>query len=77
MAFNWIVGTILIAIWLLFAKVFRISSLAAIISFASLPLLVLWLTQALVPTLIFSAISVTLIWRHRGNIQRLLAGTES
>ena len=76
-AFDWIIGAILIAIWLLFAKVFRISSLAAIISFTSLPLLVLWFTQALVPTLIFAAISVTLIWRHRGNIQRLLAGTES
>lgn len=76
-AFNWIIGAILIAIWLLFAKVFRISSLAAIISFASLPLLIFWFTQTLVPTGIFAAISIILIWRHRSNIQRLLAGTES
>lgn len=75
-AFNWIIGAILIGIWLIIAKVFRISSLAAIIGFAGLPLLVLWFTQALIPTLIFVAISIILIWRHRGNIQRILAGTE-
>ena len=75
-AFNWIIGAILIAIWLLIARVSRISSLAAIIGFASLPLVVLWFTQALIPTLVFAAISAILIWRHRGNIQRLLAGTE-
>jgi glycerol-3-phosphate acyltransferase PlsY len=39
-AFNWMVGAILIAIWLLFARVFKISSLAAIISFCALPGLV-------------------------------------
>jgi glycerol-3-phosphate acyltransferase PlsY len=75
-AFNWIVGAILIATWLLFAKVFRISSLAAIISFASLPAVVFWFEREWQATLIFAVISVILIWRHRGNIQRLLSGTE-
>ena len=76
-AFNWIVGAILIGIWLLFARVFRISSLAAIISFAALPFIVFWFERALVPTFIFAFTSVILIWRHRGNIQRLIQGTES
>jgi acyl phosphate:glycerol-3-phosphate acyltransferase len=75
-AFNWIVGAILIAIWLLFAKVFRISSLAAIISFATLPITVWWFEHSWESTAIFGVISVILIWRHRGNIQRLLQGTE-
>ena len=37
LAFDWVIGLILIAIWLLFARVFKISSLAAIMSFCALP----------------------------------------
>lgn len=76
-AFNWLVGSIIIALWLLFAKVFRISSLAAIIAFAVLPLLILWQEASIVITLIFTTMSVILIWRHRSNIQRLVQGAES
>ncbi len=75
--FDWLTGLILIGTWLLFAKVFRISSLAAIISFAALPLVVYWRVPDLAVTGVFVAISAILIWRHRGNIQRLLTGTES
>ena len=75
--FNWIVGVILIAIWLLFARVFKISSLAAIISFCALPVLVYWRTQNLEISTVFAAISVILIWRHKSNIQRLIQGSES
>ncbi len=75
--FDWIVGGILVATWLLFAKVFKISSLAAIISFAALPLVVYWRQQELTLAAVFVALSIILIWRHRGNIQRLLQGTES
>lgn len=76
-AFNWLVGSIIIALWLLFAKVFKISSLAAIIAFAVLPLLILWQEASIVITLVFTAMSVILIWRHRSNIQRLVQGVES
>ena len=75
-AFNWMVGAILIAIWLLFARVFKISSLAAIISFCALPALVYWQLPDLKVAAIFAAISIILIWRHRANIQRLLGGHE-
>ena len=74
--FNWIVGAILIAIWLLFARVFKISSLAAIISFCALPILIYWQVPDLGATAVFAAISIILIWRHRANIQRLLSGSE-
>ena len=76
-AFNWIVGLIIIGIWLLFAKVFRISSLAAIIAFAALPALIFWQEAAIATTLIFTMMSAILIWRHRSNIQRLIQGTEA
>jgi glycerol-3-phosphate acyltransferase PlsY len=76
LGFNWIVGSMLIGIWLLFAKVFKISSLAAIISFAALPLLIYWRAQDLQVGMVFVALSVILIWRHKDNIQRLISGSE-
>lgn len=75
--FNWIIGSIIIAIWLLFAKVFKISSLAAIIAFAALPLMIYWQETSIAITLIFTVMSAILIWRHRSNIQRLIQGNES
>jgi glycerol-3-phosphate acyltransferase PlsY len=75
-AFDWIVGALLIAVWLLFARAFKISSLAAIISFCALPALIYWRHPDLNVTAVFAAISTILIWRHRRNIQRLLSGTE-
>ena len=75
-AYHWLTGAIIIGIWLLFAKVFRISSLAAIIAFCALPPLIFWYQQSLAVSAVFLAISTILIWRHRGNIQRLLQGTE-
>jgi glycerol-3-phosphate acyltransferase PlsY len=77
LGFNWIAGVILVGIWLLFAKVFKISSLAAIISFAVLPLVIYWRVQDLPASLVFVALSVILIWRHKDNIQRLIGGTEA
>ena len=76
-AFNWISGGILIAIWLTIAKVFKLSSLSAIISFLLLPVIIYWQTADVQISMIFASLSAILIWRHRGNIQRLLAGTES
>ena len=76
LAFNWLAGSIIIAIWLLFAKVFKISSLAAIIAFSCLPLLIHWQLQNFQVTLVFIAMSAILVWRHKGNIQRLFQGTE-
>jgi glycerol-3-phosphate acyltransferase PlsY len=75
--FNWMAGAILIAIWLLFARVFKISSLAAIISFCALPLLIYWREQDLQVSIVFVALSAILIWRHKSNIQRLIQGSES
>jgi len=75
--FNWLVGLIIIAIWLLFAKVFRISSLAAIIAFSSLPILIFWQEASLPVTAVFTVMSTILIWRHKANITRLVQGTES
>ena len=75
--YEWLVGAIIITIWLLFAKVFKISSVAAIIAFSALPALIYWQDNSWITTGIFTLMSVILIWRHRANIQRLLQGTEA
>ncbi len=75
--FQWLVGVLTIAIWLLFARVFKISSLAAIISFCALPALIYWQEASLATTAVFTLMSIILIWRHKSNIQRLLQGSES
>jgi glycerol-3-phosphate acyltransferase PlsY len=75
--YEWLVGAIIITIWLLFAKVFKISSLAAIIAFTVLPALIYWQDTSWVTTGIFALMSSILIWRHKSNIQRLFQGTEA
>ena len=75
--FDWMVGLIIIAIWLLFARVFKISSLAAIIAFTTLPVLIYWREATAMTTGVFTMMSIILIWRHKTNIQRLLQGDET
>ena len=63
--------------WLLIAKGFKISSLAALIATLLAPLYV-WLIIGPSPELIITTAVMTLVlfWRHRTNIQRLLSGEE-
>lgn len=63
--------------WLLIARVFRLSSLAALIA-ALLTPVYMWLLHAETMVLAIAAAMIFfLIWRHRSNIQRLLRGSES
>lgn len=72
----WSVALAAVATWLMVAKVFRISSLAALTAAVLAPLL-LWLDNASQPILIMGwVMSLLLLWRHRGNIQRLITGEE-
>jgi glycerol-3-phosphate acyltransferase PlsY len=73
---DWRIGLGTIVTWIVIAVFFRYSSLAALISAAFAPfatLLVLGWQAALV-VLVMSAL---LVWRHKENIARLVAGTES
>jgi glycerol-3-phosphate acyltransferase PlsY len=64
-------------IWLLVAALSRYSSLAALTAAASSPVIAAWLDQPSPIVGASLAITVVLAARHRGNIQRLLAGEES
>jgi len=75
-ALAWQLGLALLVVWLVFALVFRMASLASIAAAVAAPPLGFYFlgnwpeAWALVPIALF------LIWRHRANIQRLIAGTE-
>lgn len=63
--------------WLVVALVFRYSSMAALMSAASAPLWTWWILATPVYTGLAILLALMLILRHRANIGRLLAGTES
>ena len=72
---SWPVGAIACAAWLLFAALFRYSSLAALLAVVVAAIAAWPLTDPRAATLI--TMLVPLVWlRHHENIRRLLAGTE-
>ncbi len=64
------------AIWLTVAVVSRISSLSALVAMLVIPV-VLWILGAQETSLVTAAMSAISWWRHKANIERLIAGTES
>jgi glycerol-3-phosphate acyltransferase PlsY len=70
-----LLGLVTVAAWLVTAMLFRISSLAAIVAAVLAPLWYLregsgWTEIAIV------AMSALLLYRHKDNIRRLMAGEE-
>ena len=73
---HWPVGLRTIATWLVIARLFNISSLAALLSILVTPLYIWWLIpeRSLMIAMLF--MGTLLFWRHRTNIRDLLAGSE-
>jgi glycerol-3-phosphate acyltransferase PlsY len=71
----WPVGIAAGAVWLLAAKLLRISSLAALISFALAPVIA-WALADFAVVILAVALAVLIFARHHSNIRRLLSGTE-
>jgi len=63
--------------WLVIAVFFRISSLAALIAAVSAPIYCFMLYGLHPYTLAVGIIALLLVWRHKANIRKLLAGTEA
>jgi glycerol-3-phosphate acyltransferase PlsY len=74
---SWQLGLAALVVWLAVAFAFRFSSLAAIVAAIATPPLGFYFLGngpeacALIP------IALLLLWRHRGNIRKLLAGNET
>lgn len=76
LGFNAWLGIATVVTWVLIAFFFRYSSLAALIAAVFAPFYAGWLFGLQPVFFAVGAIGALILWRHRGNITRLLAGTE-
>lgn len=76
LAYAWPIGLACCATWLVFAYLKRMSSMAALMmaSLSSFWVMALGYPQAI---LLAMALTLLIFWRHRENISRIRAGTES
>ena len=68
---------IILGVWIIVFLLTRYVSLASISAAAVLPVATWCTTQRLLLTIVTSLMTVLAIYKHKTNIQRLLAGTES
>jgi glycerol-3-phosphate acyltransferase PlsY len=76
LALAWPVGLIAAALWLATALISHYSSLSALVAALAVPVLG-WGLAGPPDAIVLSVIAVLVVLRHRDNIHRLLAGTES
>jgi acyl phosphate:glycerol-3-phosphate acyltransferase len=76
LAINWVLGLTTLSTWLIVAVFMRYSSLAALIAALFAPLYFIFLFGVQPMAAAVAAMSALLIWRHKGNIEKLLNGTE-
>jgi len=76
LGFSGTLAGITAGVWLAVVAVTRYSSLAALVAAAAAPFLTWWLLGKTVLTLTVAVMCAVLIYRHKSNIQKLLAGSE-
>jgi len=70
------VGVLTCLTWLFMAFTFRYSSLSALTALVLAPVYALiWATPS--AAVCYTALAILSLWRHRGNIKRLISGEES
>ena len=75
LALQWEVGLIYAAVWLGVLAVSRISSLSGMTAAVSAPVAAAFFGRFDL-TIVFLGFTLLLLWKHRSNLGRLLAGTE-
>ena len=75
--FNLWLGLGTLVTWILIAAFFRLSSLAALVAALFAPAFAFWLFGVANVLWAVALIALLLLWRHRANIARLVAGEES
>src|SRR6478735_2419035 len=75
-ALHWPLGLALTVVWLTMALGFKISSLAALVTAALMPLGMFYTFGPAPVAWATLVIAALLFWRHRTNIRQLLAGRE-
>jgi len=75
-ALAWQLGVALCAIWLVVALITRMSSAASLAAAIAAPFVGLYFLGNWPEAWVLFPIAALLVWRHRGNIQKILAGQE-
>ncbi len=77
LGFSWVLGFSVMGTWILMYKLGKVSSLAALVASVLSPIYAWFIIgdKAIVAASV--VMMVFLLWRHKNNIQRLLAGQES
>lgn len=73
----WLLGLVVSGTWFVVYKIGKISSLSALVAAILTPVYVWFIVGDINLVVTFMIISLILLWRHKSNIQRLLAGQES
>lgn len=74
---SWFLGLAVSGTWFLVYKISKISSLSALVAAVLTPIYTWLIVGDSYLVGVFFVISVALLWRHKSNIQRLLAGEET
>lgn len=77
MGFSWMLGFAFVGTWLLVYRVGKVSSLSALCASVLSPLYAWFIVGNIALVTASLVMAVILLWRHKSNIQRLLAGEES
>ena len=72
----WPVGLACFGLFMAVISIFRIVSLSSVVAALGLPLLMLAAEQSSAYVVVSLVASLMVLWRHRSNVQRLIAGTE-
>jgi acyl phosphate:glycerol-3-phosphate acyltransferase len=77
LAFHWMLGVAVLAIWLGIVAVTRYVSLASVVAAVAAAPVALYLNASAVMAMAVSVMGLLILWRHGANLRRLRAGTES
>ncbi|WP_242138362.1 glycerol-3-phosphate 1-O-acyltransferase PlsY [Sphingomonas sp. CARO-RG-8B-R24-01] len=75
LALHWPIGVLYAAVWIALLAFGRISSLAGMTAAVSAPLCAAYFYKFDI-VLLLMALALLVLWKHRGNIDRLMNGTE-
>ncbi len=71
------VGAALLGLWLASVAVWRISSVGALVAFASFPVVAILMGRSWAFVVFAAVVSGMIVWKHKENVVRLWAGTEA
>ncbi|MDA2910486.1 glycerol-3-phosphate 1-O-acyltransferase PlsY [Nitrospiraceae bacterium AH_259_D15_M11_P09] len=71
------VGAALLGLWLASVAVWRISSVGALVAFASFPVVAILMGRSWAFVAFAAVVSGMIVWKHKENVVRLWAGTEA